>query len=151
MKQSLSTVNRKLFSNTAMNLREWGSNSRYFVAEQDRTFGFTYKVLGVTWNSSNDMLTVCIQQTSTEFYKVRSTWCNCIHFWFTRVLFSHYFEINFMQDLWKEKWEWDVKLDDKKLQKWMENIPRYLGSPCQDQDPPAVNLTLLFLWFLSKS
>ena len=41
-----------------MDLREWGSNSMEFmnfVAEQDR---FTYKMLGVTWNSSNDTLTV---------------------------------------------------------------------------------------------
>ena len=44
-----------------MNLREWGSNSKEFmnfVAEQDRASGFTYKVLGVTWNSISDTLIV---------------------------------------------------------------------------------------------
>ena len=61
-----------------------------------------------------------------------------------------------MQNLWKEKWEWDAKLDTEKLQNWIEileslktipqhTVPRYLGSPYQGQDPSAVDLTLLCL------
>ena len=59
-----------------------------------------------------------------------------------------------MQDLWKDKWEWDAKLDNEKLQKWLEImdslktipqhiIPRYLGPTCQDQSPTAIDWTLL--------
>ena len=110
-----------------MNLREWGSNSKEFmnfVAEQDRASGFTYKVLGVTWNLISDTLIVpgpsynklAENFTKREVLQFIASIFDPLGYYSPTILKAKLF----MQDLRKEKWEWDAKLDTKKLQNWIE-------------------------------
>lgn len=59
---------RSLFQSSAMNLREWASNSKEFlqrIPESDGTSGDTIKVLGTTWNMNSDTLFINGSDTSS--------------------------------------------------------------------------------------
>ena len=129
-----------------------------FVAEHDKTSGSTHKVLGVTWNSISDTLVVpgpSYNKTTENFTKrevlqVIASIFDPLGYYSPVILKAKLF----MQDLWKDKWEWDAKLDDEKLQNWLEImdslrtipqyiIPRYIGPTHQGQSLTAINWTLL--------
>ena len=141
-----------------MNLREWGSNSKEFmkfVVEHDKTSGSTHKVLGVTWNSISYTLVVPGPSynknfTKREVLQVIASIFDPLGYYSPVILKAKLF----MQDLWKDKWEWDAKPDDEKLQNWLEIMdslktipqyitPRYIGPTYQGQSLTAINLTLL--------
>ena len=142
-----------------MSLREWGSNSKEFmkfVAEHDKTSGSTHKILGVTWNSISDTLVVpgpLYNKTTENFTKREVLQVIALIFDLLGYYSPAILKVKlFMQDLWKDKWEWDAKLDDEKLQNWLEImdslrtipkyiIPRYIGTTYQGQSLTAINWT----------
>ncbi|XP_073250389.1 uncharacterized protein [Porites lutea] len=130
-----------------MNLREWGSNSREFlksIPEQDREKETITKVLGILWNTIKDHLIVKGSKptecsSKREVLKSIATVFDPPGFFTPATLQGKLF----LQDLWASKKEWDEKLDEEVLHKWMNlqkemecismvTIPRFIGnSNCQ--------------------
>ena len=115
---------KALFVDASMNLREWSSNSNkffQFVAEEDRASGAMCKVLGILWNCDNDTLTVPtisgakLQKVSTkrEVLQIMASVFDPLGYFSPTVLMAKLF----IQELWKEKCEWDTTLSEEKLQK----------------------------------
>ena len=130
-----------------MNLREEGSNSREFLKsfpEKNRLKETIKKVLGILCNTVKDQLIVkdskptecssereLLKSIATVFYPLG---------FFTPATLQRKL---FIQDLWVSKKEWDEKLDEEMLHKWMTlqkemecismlTIPRFIGnSNCQ--------------------
>ena len=148
--KDLYTESKTLFSSVSMNLREWGSNSKEFtdfIAEEDRTPTCIGKVLGIIWNHDNDTLAVPglshvkLEATSKlKVLQIIGSVFDLLGYYSPTILKAKLF----MKMLWKEKCEWDTKLDTQKLTRWeeiMENlkdipnytIPRYLGFLNEDQ------------------
>ena len=130
-----------------MNLRECGSNSREFlksIPEQDRVKETITKVLGILWNTIKDHLIVKGSKptecsSKREVLKSIATVFDPLGFFTPATLQGKLF----LQDLWASKKEWDEKLDEVMLHKWMKlqkemecismvTIPRFIGnSNCQ--------------------
>ena len=119
-----------------MNFREWSSNSNeffQFVTEEDRASAATCKVLGILWNCENDTLAVPtisgakLKKVSTkrEVLQVMASVFDPLGHFSPTVLMAKLL----IQELWKEKCEWDTSLSEEKLQKWklilesLESIP----------------------------
>ena len=130
-----------------MNLREWGPNSKEFlrtIPEQDRVKETIMKVLGTLWNTIKDHLIVKGSKPTEcsskgEVLKSIATVFDPLGFFTPATLRGKLF----LQDLWASKKEWDEKLDEVMLHKWMKlqkemecismvTIPRFIGnSNCQ--------------------
>ena len=104
-----------------MNLREWGSNSKEFfkfIAEEDKAPGVVWKVLGIVWNTENDTITMpaCSKDKQS---KVSTNSSDSINFdplgcFSPTVLMAKLF----IQELWKDKWEWDTSFNEEKVKRW---------------------------------
>jgi len=129
---------KALFAEVSMNLREWSSNSKQFsqfVTDKDRTSGAVCKVLGILWNCESNTLAVPgtlsakLKQVSTkcEALQVMTSIFNPLGVFSPTVLMAKLL----VQQLWKEKWEWDTNLNEEKLQKWamilesLEGVPQH--------------------------
>ena len=130
-----------------MNLREWGSNSKEFlksIPEQDRVKETITKVLGILWNTVADQLAVkgskpteCFSKR--EVLKSIATVFDPLRFFTPAILQGKLF----LQESWASEKEWDEKLEEDMLHKWMKlqkenecismvTIPRFIGnSNCQ--------------------
>ena len=138
---------KEVFQKSSMNLREWNSNSKEFlnsISEQDRVKETVTKVLGILWNTVKDQLIVKGSKpaefcTKREVLKNIATVFDPVGFFTPATLKGKLF----LQDLWASKKEWDEKLDEEMLHKWikiqneielisMVTIPRFIGnSNCQ--------------------
>jgi len=118
----LYTEPKELFAKASMNLRGWGSNSKEFsefVVESDRASDVICKVLGLVWNCVSDTISVPI--CSNVKQRMTSTKCEVLQM--TASIFDPlgYFSPTvlmaklFIQELWKEKWEWAANLGEVKL------------------------------------
>ena len=116
---------KELFAKASMNLREWGSNSKEFfkfIAEEDKAPGVVCKVLGIVWNTENDTITVpaCSKakqskvSTKREVLQVTASMFDPLGYFSPTVLMAKLF----IQELWKEKWEWDTSFNDEKVKRW---------------------------------
>lgn len=90
--------------------------------------------MGLIWNQDNDTIAVSIcsnvkqkrVSTKREVLQVMASIFDPLGYFSPTILMAKLF----IQELWKEKWEWDVRLDTDKLQKWnsileaLEYIPR---------------------------
>ena len=147
---------KALFADASMNLREWSSNSNkffQFVAEEDRASGAMCKVLGILWNCDNDTLAVPtisgakLKKVSTkrEVLQVMASVFDPLGYFSSTVLMAKLF----IQELWKEKCEWDTTLSEEKLQKWelilesLECIPQHVVTKNIILPEESVEFTLL--------
>ena len=138
---------KEVFQESSMNLREWGSNSKEFlksIPEQDRVKETIMKVLGILWNTIKDHRIVKGSKptecsSKREVLKSIATVFDQLGFFTPATLQGKLF----LQGLWASKKEWDEKLDEEMLHKWMKlqkemewismvTIPRFIGnSNCQ--------------------
>ena len=138
---------KEVFQESSMNLREWGSNSKQFlksIPERDRVKETITKVLGILWNTIKDHLIVKGSKptecsSKREVLKSIATVFDPLGFFTPATLQGKLF----LQDLWASKKEWDEKLDEVMLHKWMKlqkemecismvTIPRFIGKTnCQ--------------------
>ena len=137
---------KQMFSTASMNLREWASNSEELmrlIPAQDRADVSGLKVLGISWNLKDDLLSIPgpsssekISEASTkrEILQATASIYNPLGFFAPTILEAKLF----IQELWIDKLQWDVELPKEKLSKWshicedlraisMHHIPRYLG------------------------
>ncbi|XP_065891682.1 uncharacterized protein [Dysidea avara] len=137
--KTLYTKAKELFTKASMNLREWGSNSKQFiefVEERDRVSGVVCKVLGIVWNCEDDTIAIPIcsntkqkrASTKHEVLQVMASIFDPLGYFTPTVLMAKLF----VQELWREKWEWDTSLNEEKTQKWkaildgLECIPQQM-------------------------
>ena len=138
---------KEVFQESSMNLREWGSNSKEFlksIPEQDRVKETITKVLGILWNTVADQLAVKGSKptecsSKREVLKSIATVFDPLGFFTPATLRGKLF----LQELWASEKEWDEKLEEEMLHKWlniqkenecisMVTIPRFIGnSNCQ--------------------
>ena len=124
-----------------------GSNSKEFlksIPEQDRVKETITKVLGILWNTVADQLAVKGSKptecsSKREVLKSIATVFDPLGF-FTPATFQGKL---FLQELWASEKEWDEKLEEEMLHKWMKlqkenecismvTLPRFIGnSNCQ--------------------
>ena len=138
---------KEVFQESSMNLREWGSNSKEFlksIPEQDRVKETITKVLGILWNTVADRLAVKGSKptecsSKRDVLKSIATVFDQLGFFTPTTLQGKLF----LQELWASEKEWDEKLEEEMLHKWiklqkenecisMVTIPRFIGnSNCQ--------------------
>ena len=107
-----------------MNLRECGSNSKEFlksIPEQDRVKETITKGLGILWNTVADQLAVKGSKptecsSKREVLRSIATILEPLRF-FTPATFQGKL---FLQELWASEKEWDAKLEEEMLHKWMK-------------------------------
>ena len=166
---------KSIFSEAAMNLREWNSNSEEFlnsIPERDRVCGKTTKVLGLTWNSTQDTLS-----TQSTVITPAKTKREVLHMMcqvydplglVTPVTVSAKI---FVQELWMKKLDWDDQLspDDQRIWNEISNglqavqkieIPRYIGARnqsaqyellCFTDASKRVYATVIYLLILAET
>ena len=113
---------KEVFQKSSMNLREWGSNSKEFlksIPEQDRVNETITKVLGILWNT--DQLTVKRSKptecsSKREVLKSIATVFDPLGFFTPSTLQGKLF----LQELWASEIEWDEKLEEEMLHKWVK-------------------------------
>ena len=79
------------------------------------------KVLVIVWNTENDTITVpaCSKakqskvSTKREVLQVTASIFDPLGY-FPMVLMANLF----IQELWKEKWEWDKSFNEEKVERW---------------------------------
>ncbi|XP_068697571.1 uncharacterized protein [Montipora foliosa] len=138
---------KEVFQESSMNLREWGSNSKEFlksIPEQDRVKETITKVLGILWNTVADQLAIKGSKptecsSKREVLKSIATVFDPLGFFTPATLRGKLF----LQELWASEKEWDEKLEEEMLHKWLKiqkenecipmvTIPRFIGnSSCQ--------------------
>ena len=116
---------KRLFEDALMNLREWNSNSSDLMNElpvKDRSSQNTCMVLGTKWNTVTDELS--IQGPKEDAMNVKLSKRHVLHRlstifdpmgMFTPVTLEAKL---FLQSLWKDKVDWDKKLDEEKGKLW---------------------------------
>ena len=134
---------KEVFQESSMNLREWGSNSKAFlksIPEQDRVKETITKVLGILWNTVADQLAVKGSKptecsSKREVLKSIATVFDPLGFFTPATLRGKLF----LQELWASEKEWDEKLEEEMLHKWLKiqkenecismvTIPRFIGN-----------------------
>ncbi|XP_062582984.1 uncharacterized protein LOC134244753 [Saccostrea cucullata] len=136
---------KEIFSSISMNLRDWASNAKDFyetIPDEDQSAREKLKILGLTWNLMEDVLSVpcgnCMSKTEPvtkrEVLQVVASIFDPLGF-FTPVTLKAKL---FLQTLWKKNFEWDEALTEEYIQQWREiradlggipkgQIPRYIG------------------------
>jgi len=94
--------------------------------------------LGIVWNRDNDTIGVPIfsnvkQKRVSTKREVLQVNFDPLGYFSPTVLIAKLF----MQELWKEKWEWDINLDTDKLRKWNSILE---GLECIPQQTIARNI-----------
>ena len=115
---------KEVFQESSMNLREWGSNSKEFlksIPEQDRVKETITKVLGILWNSVADQLAVKGSKPTEGSWKREvlesiATVFDPLGFFTPATLRGKLF----LQELWASEKEWDEKLEEEMLHKWLK-------------------------------
>ena len=145
--REFNSESKEVFQESSMNLREWGSNSKDFlksIPEQDRVKETITKVLGILWNTVADQLAVKGSKptecsSKREVLKSIATVFDPLGFFTPATLRGKLF----LQELWASEKEWDEKLEEEMLHKWLKiqkenecismvTIPRFIGnSSCQ--------------------
>lgn len=126
-----------------MNLREWASNSQPFMAfvpHKDRVGELDHqRILGINWNAVTDELSVSkpvlqkLPHVQTKREIIASSF-DPLGYFAPSILEAKFF----MRQLWKDKCDWDTKLDDKQMNEWLQiaenletisqhHMPRYIG------------------------
>ena len=138
---------KEVFQESSMNLREWGSNCKEFlksIPEQDGVKETITKVLGILWNTVADQLAVKGSKptecsSKREVLKSIATVFDPLGFFTPATLRGKLF----LEELWASEKEWDEKLEEEMLHKWLKiqkenecismvTIPRFIGnSSCQ--------------------
>ena len=113
-----------------------------FVPHEDQAGKFEHKVLGINWHLTDDTLSVpgpsvngdgCIW-TKRKVLQVISSVFDPLGYFSPTVLGAKLL----MKTLWMEKCEWDAKLNETQLEKWLQifdalkdiplcRLPRYIG------------------------
>ncbi len=134
-----------IFNSVSLDLREWSSNSQEFLEQiplHHRAEGCIFRVLGVSWNTVEDCLTItgfnkekfqCITSKREALQAVASVYDPLGYF--TPVTLKAKL---FLHSLWVLKLGWDDKFPAEQLGQWAEiyaqlhaisshSIPRFLG------------------------
>ena len=115
---------KNLFNEAKMNLREWFCNEpevMQHIPEKDRGEDSTTKVLGITWDMAADRLSSSsIDYKETEVVTKRIVLKTIAKIydpcgWFTPVTAPGKW---LMQELWQQKLDWDVPLNEDLLKQW---------------------------------
>ncbi len=116
---------KDLFAAGSMNLREWTSNSEEVmnqIPEKDRVKGGDVKVLGVLWDTKTDQLSICANNLdSFSEAKTKRQILGCMASIFDPLGLLNCLRIRgmiFLQEIWKEKVEWDDQLKNGLLKTW---------------------------------
>ncbi|XP_037296552.1 uncharacterized protein LOC115448841 [Manduca sexta] len=132
--RNLFKVSRETFGNLSMNLRDWNSNSKEFVAFIPDKFRAhvddQVKVLGLIWNIHNDYLYLNIKLTTDDLDRVQSKRD------VLKTIASIYDPCGlaipvmlpaklFFQKLWKEKIKWDVKFNNTLISEWQHIASKF--------------------------
>ncbi|KIH63232.1 Pao retrotransposon peptidase [Ancylostoma duodenale] len=134
---------KQMFQEIHMNLREFTSNSVLLtneLKESDRSAQQCPKVLGIIWDASRDMIQLsCNVPITTKVTKrvVMSKIAAIYDPLGWLVLLLHQAKI-FLQELWKQQYDWDTQLPNDKKQNWHsivisisgfeKDLPRFLAS-----------------------
>jgi len=156
----LYTKAKGLFAAASMNLREWASNSKEFmefIPLEDKKCQLGLKVLGISWNLTDDTLSVPSPLVSKiegisakrEILQVIASIFDPLRYFAPTVLEAELF----VKGQWTEKFDWDEKLEERKLSEWItiyEHLrdipiyyfmPKYIGIP--KISPEVVNYQLV--------
>uniref|UniRef100_A0A7I4XXG8 Integrase catalytic domain-containing protein n=1 Tax=Haemonchus contortus TaxID=6289 RepID=A0A7I4XXG8_HAECO len=148
---------KQIFHRMGMNLREFMSNNSDVMSqipEHDRmnTTSATVKLLGLKWNPNRDTLHIRASLAShlvtTKRTALRAIASNFDPLGYLSPLFVQ--AKIFIQDLWKDEYDWDTPLTEMHLAKWQEIVHSVEGYVCSlprvvvCRDEEAVHELLLF-------
>ncbi|XP_053380514.1 uncharacterized protein LOC128548907 [Mercenaria mercenaria] len=114
----LYSVSKRIFSEASMNLREWASNSSDLlesIASEDKAKHSVIKILGNTWDTKNDTLSVSVPQSLSEINSLTK-----------RIILKQIASVFdplglspvllkgkiLLQTIWKRKFDWDDPLEE---------------------------------------
>jgi len=120
----LYTHAKNLFETALMNLREWESNCKIFeesIPLQDKVTKADQKVLGVYWNSVDDMLSISkigveLASTKREVLKHISLIFDPLGYFPPTILRAKLF----MKKLRTDKCDWDERISDEYVSEWKD-------------------------------
>ena len=117
---------KSILSSASMNLREWNSNSKSFLElseKDDRSSSLEQKVLGLTWNTEEDSISIsskevekerAIPNTKREILKILASFFDPLGILSPVFLAARLL----MQSLWKQKLDWDSSLTENQVVIW---------------------------------
>ena len=141
---------RQIFKEATMNLQQWTSNSLEFlslVPDDLKVKGSIVKVLGITWNTLNDELTILESRMlpSDQHTTKREILLDIARIYDPLGLIAPvtFYGKVFMQKLWKANVSWDEKLSPRHCDEWSQicnkfqslstlKIPRLSGTIGKD-------------------
>ena len=123
------SLSRSYLQEAGMNLRQWTSNSAALnrKAQEDNTEAAqTTKILGLTWNSTCDMLSLSLEKMIRETENIkRPTKRSALSFaskLFDPLGFVEPITVKakiMIQDLWKQNISWDEDLSNEQKEQWL--------------------------------
>ena len=123
------SLSRSYLQEAGMNLRQWTSNSAALnrKAQEDNTEAAqTTKILGLTWNSTCDMLSLSLEKMIRETENIkRLTKRSALSFaskLFDPLGFVEPITVKakiMIQDLWKQNISWDEDLSNEQKEQWL--------------------------------
>ena len=141
---------RQIFKEATMNLQQWTSNSLEFLSlipDDLKVKGSIVKVLGITWNTLNDELTILESRMlpSDQHTTKREILQHIARIYDPLGLIAPvtFYGKVFMQKLWKANVSWDEKLSPRHCDEWSQicnkfqslsilKIPRLSGAIGKD-------------------
>ncbi|XP_017474509.1 PREDICTED: uncharacterized protein LOC108365074 [Rhagoletis zephyria] len=124
-----------IMSGAKFNLRKWNSNSlslKSLLVENKQEPPLVQKVLGIVWNTMSDEISIEFDNTLNYIQKLKPTKRNVlktmarIYDPFGMLAPSTVRIKLLLQELWKEKVEWDVVMPDEKtkvFENWRRELP----------------------------
>lgn len=136
---------KDLFKRVSMNLREWATNSkelREYIPECDLHKHSKLSVLGVTWHTDSDVVTISVPNMNNQATSKREVLKRIASLFDPLGYFSPITVKAkiFLQNLWFDKLGWDERLSPKRQEEWdtiaedlrkihQLHMPRYVGVP----------------------
>ena len=115
------SLSRRYLQEAGMNLRQWTSNSEALnrkAPEDNIQAAPTTKILGLTWNSTSDTLSLSIEKMIRERDSITK-----ITKLFDPLGFVEPITVKakiMIQDLWKQTLSWDESLPDEQKEQWLK-------------------------------
>ena len=124
------SLSRRYLQEAGMNLRQWTSNSEALnrIAQEDHIQADpTTKILGLTWNSTSDTLSLSIEKMIRERDAITKTTKRTTPSFASKLFdplgFVEPITVKakiMIQDLWKQTLSWDESLPDEQKEQWLK-------------------------------
>ncbi|XP_060570805.1 uncharacterized protein LOC132729079 [Ruditapes philippinarum] len=140
-------TSKRIFANASMNLREWASNSSQLnemIPTTDQTKSISIKVLGHTWDTKNDTLTLNESSVSSDesiltkriILKQIASVFDPLGLLCPVVLEGKIL----LQSIWKKKYDWDDLIEDDDICEIWSTVKSDIKSISDFKIPRSVSL-----------